>query len=654
MVILRVMKQRWEEIFGEEGLVAQKFPRYEYREEQVRMAEEIERCISEEKNLVVEAGTGVGKSFAYLVPLIDYINQTKERAVVSTYTIALQEQLAEKDIPSLQKIIPFSFNVALAKGRTNYLCLRRLARTSETQGELFEKKNEFQELALIKEWSTVTGEGTLSEIPHLPSSKVWDKVCCQRDNCLGKRCPYQEKCFFKRARKKLYQANLFIINHHLFFSDLALRIEKQNILPPYKIAVLDEAHSLERVASHHLGMEVSNFRVSYLLNSLSHPKKEFWGGFLTALNLKEETFHYLEEVKEDARLFFREIEDWIKKGESKRIKTPNFVENRISLHLTEIAKILAKRKTISRSKEEEVEIIAYIKRCLNLSSEIRIILKQSLKEYVYWAELRKRKKYNRIALFSSPINVAAHLQEHLFKEIKPIIMTSATLTVNNSFNFLKERTGLRETRELLLGSPFDYEKQVKLYLCQGMPSQTEKEYEQVLTEKIKHYLLLTGGKAFVLFTNYKVMQKVYRKLSSFLTKRGINSFLQGDGMPRHKMLEAFKEDINSVLFGTETFWMGVDVSGESLSNVIITKLPFSVPDHPLIEARIERIEERNGNAFLEYSLPEAIIKLRQGFGRLIRNKTDKGIVVILDSRVLTKFYGKSFLSSLPKCQVIVE
>ena len=263
MVRLKIMKQRWEEIFGEEGLVAQKFPGYEYREEQVRMAEEIERCISEEKNLVVEAGTGVGKSFAYLVPLIEYINQTKERAVVSTYTIALQEQLAEKDIPSLQKIIPFSFNVALAKGRTNYLCLRRLARTSEIQGELFEKKNEFDELALIKEWSTVTREGTLSEIPHLPSSRVWDKVCCQQDNCLGKRCPYQEKCFFKRARKRLYQANLFIVNHHLFFSDLALRIEKQNILPPYKMAVLDEAHSLERVASEHLGIELSNFRISY-------------------------------------------------------------------------------------------------------------------------------------------------------------------------------------------------------------------------------------------------------------------------------------------------------------------------------------------------------------------------------------------------------
>jgi len=654
VVILEVMKQRWEEIFGKEGLVAQKFPGYEYREEQVRMAEEIERCIGEEKNLVVEAGTGVGKSFAYLIPLIEYINQTKERAVVSTYTIALQEQLAEKDIPFLQKIIPFSFNVALAKGRTNYLCLRRLARTSELQGELFEKKNEFQELALIKEWSTVTREGTLSEIPHLPSSRVWDKVCCQRDNCLGKKCSYQEKCFFKRARKRLYQANLFIVNHHLFFSDLALRIEKQNILPPYKMAVLDEAHSLERVASEHLGIEISNFRVSYLLNSLSHPKKESWGGFLATLNLKEETFHYLEEVKEDARLFFREIEDWIKKGETKRIKIPNFVENRISLHLEEIAKILAKRKTIAESKEEEVEITAYIKRCLNLSSEIRIILNQSLTDSVYWAELRKRRKYSRITLFSSPINVAEHLQEHLFKEIKPIIMTAATLTVNNSFNFLKERIGLRETRELLLGSPFDYKKQVKLYLCRKVPFQTEKEYAKVLTERIKHYLLLTEGKAFVLFTNYKIMQKVYRKISPFLTKKGINSFLQGNGMPRHRMLEAFKGDVNSVLFGTETFWMGVDVAGESLSNVIITKLPFSVPDHPLIEARIERIEERNGNAFLEYSLPEAIIKLRQGFGRLIRNKTDKGIVVILDSRVLTKFYGKSFLSSLPKCQVIVE
>ncbi len=657
VIVLKVMGEKWEEIFGAEGPIAQKFPGYEYREEQVRMAKAIENCIGTEENLVVEAGTGVGKSFAYLIPLIDYINQTKEKAVVSTYTIALQEQLAEKDIPALQKIIPFSFKVSLAKGRKNYLCLRRLARTSELQGELFEKKNEFAELNLINEWSKITADGSLSDLPHIPSSRVWDKVCCQQDNCLGKRCPYEEKCFFKRARKRLYQANLLIVNHHLFFSDLALRIEKQNILPLYKIAVLDEAHNLEKVAGAHLGLEVSNFRVRYLLNSLAHhqtSKRDSWGGFLATINLDRKVFDYIEKIKEEVKIFFREIEEWTKNKETKRIKKPNFVENRISLHLEEIAKILARRKRSAGSKEEELEITAYIKRCLNLSSEIRIILKQSLQDYVYWAEASRRKRYKRIALFSSPINVAEHLREHLFKEKKAIIMTSATLAVNNSFNYFKERVGLKETKELLLGSPFDYKKQVKLYLCREIPAQTEKEYQKILAEKIKHYLLLTRGKAFVLFTNYKVMQKVYRKILPFLAKRKINSFLQGSGIPRHKMLEAFKKDINSVLFGTESFWMGVDVAGESLSNVIITKLPFSVPDHPLIEARIERIEARNGNPFLEYSLPEAIIKLRQGFGRLIRNKTDKGIVVILDNRVLTKFYGKSFLSSLPKCQVIVE
>ncbi len=646
-----------EEIFREEGFIAREFPNYEYRTQQIRMAKAIENCISEGRNLVVEAGTGTGKSFAYLVPLIDYINQTKERVVISTYTINLQEQLMEKDIPFLQKVIPFSFKVAIAKGRSNYLCLRRLARTSETQGELFENENEFAALALVKEWSAVTVEGTLSDIPRVPSSKVWDKVCCEQDNCLGKKCPYQEKCFFKRARKKLYQANLFIVNHHFFFSDLALRIEKQSLLPPYKPAVLDEAHNLEKIASEHLGIELSNFRVSYLLNSLSHRKgsqRDSFGGFLTTLKLNKEVLNYIEVVKEEAKIFFQEIEDWMKKEETKRIKIPNFVENRISLHLEEIAKILLKRRATAESKEEEVEITSSIKRCSSLATEIRIILNQSLKDYVYWVELAKRRRYARIALFSSPINVAAHLQEYLFKEVKPIIMTSATLGVNNSFAFFKERTGLKETKELLLGSPFNYEKQVRLYLCQGTPSQTEQEYERALAEKIKHYLELSGGKAFVLFTNYKVMDRVYKKVLPTLQERKINSFLQGNGMPRHRMLEAFKKDINSVLFGTESFWMGVDVAGESLSNVIITKLPFAVPDHPLIEARIEAIEKRNGNAFLEYSLPEAIIKLRQGFGRLIRNKTDKGIVVILDSRVLTKFYGKSFLSSLPKCQLIVE
>ncbi len=645
-----------EKVFGRNGLIEQNLKNYEFREQQLEMANAVSQAFENSFHLIVEAGTGVGKSFAYLIPAIDFAISKSERVVISTNTISLQEQLIYKDIPFLQDILPYDFKAVLVKGRSNYLCLRRLNNLLSYERGLFDSKDEVDDLNRISQWSGLTSDGSLADLEPQPKLTVWNRICAERDMCLGVNlCPYSARCFYQRARNNIYSANILVVNHHLLFSDLSLKDNEigHSILPKYKYLVIDEAHNVENTATEHIGVSISKYSLRYLMDLLCNRDKK--GGLFVRLgapSFSEE----VESARKEIENFFDNVEKWSSDEPSgiKRINEKDFQENTISAHLKKIKSILTELLRSAKNDEEEKEINAFIERCQKSDDELNFILSQLLEGYVYWVEVNKDRMEN-VTLNAVPINISDELSSNLFDKMNSVVLTGATLSTNLSFDYLKKRIGLKESKELILGSPFDYAKQVKLYIPNGMPDpRNDEEFISSVTEKIKYFVSLTKGKAFVLFTNYKMMNDVYESISSWFKEQGIKVFVQGEGISRHTMLEEFKKDINSVLFGTSSFWEGVDVQGEALSNVIVVRLPFSVPTHPVVKARIEDIENKGGNPFMEYNLPEAIIKLKQGFGRLIRTKTDTGIVVILDPRIKTKFYGKYFLNSLPKCEVIYQ
>lgn len=645
-----------EKILGPEGLIAKSLEGYEHRPQQLEMAEAVAQGFRDSAHLVVEAGTGVGKSFAYLIPAIDFAISMSERVVVSTNTISLQEQLINKDIPFLQNVLPDSFKVVLVKGRGNYLCLRRLENSVSYEAGLFETENEQDDLVRIHQWAETTRDGSRSDLEPQPRKSVWEQVCSERDTCLGQiKCPYAKKCFYQRARQAMYNANILVVNHHLLFSDLALRREDSrfSVLPNYKYIVMDEAQNTENTATEHIGISLSNFGVRHLMDSLCRRDRK--GGLFIRLKAASMA-ELVDAARTQSDLFFESVEEWFNDDYSvtRRIRERNFVHNILDGPILKLQNELGDLMPQARNEEEEKEIGAHIERCRGLRDELDTILRQSMDDSVYWVEI-SRGRFKTIRLNSAPINVSDELRPNLFDAMESIVMTSATLSTNDNFEYFKKRIGLEECRELILGSPFKYDEQVTVYIPPNMPDPRNNEaFIPAATERIRQYIQITHGKAFVLFTSYKMMDEVYRRLKPWLVEQGIAAFEQGKGMSRHAMLEEFRADIDSVIFGTSSFWEGVDVQGEALSNVIVVKLPFSVPTHPVVEARIEDIQMKGGNSFMEYNLPEAIIKLKQGFGRLIRTKKDTGIVAILDTRIRTKFYGKLFLNSLPECRILRE
>lgn len=634
---------------------------YEFRPQQRTMAVAVAAHLDEGQNLCVEAPTGVGKTFAYLVPAVLYALARQMPVVVATHTISLQEQILRKDVPVLAGLLGVPFETALAMGRSNYVCLRRLQALGQMDAGRFTVEGALKELKAIWQWLPETPTGSLGDLGFEPARALWEVICCERGNCLNARCPHFRQCFLMRARTRLQKAHLIVANHALFFSDLAMKQQGQaddgGVLPAYSAVILDEAHLVEDCAAEHLGLQAGSFAIRRGLRRLYH--KDSDRGLLAA-GPWAEAREAIARAAEASDLFFGRVADWLapQQQDPLRYTVPGHIPNYLDVPLLQaIRAATATAETLGGDPQTEGtarELIAVSDQLETQRLNLRRFLDMQADGHVYWFE-RHGKERREVLVKAVPVHVGPLLGLCLFRADLPVILTSATLAIRGRMEYFLGRIGAPSADQLVLDTPFDFRAQVTLYLPRGLPNPNDAaQFVPAAANQIRRYIQLTGGSAFVLFTSYAMMRSMAAELADFFREANLRVFVQGEGMPRSKMLEAFREDISSVIFGTSSFWTGVDVPGDALRNVIIVRLPFSVPDHPLVAARQEDIESRGGRAFTDYALPEAILRFRQGFGRLIRSRTDSGIVVVLDRRISATGYGKAFLESIPECTVVVE
>lgn len=624
-----------EKIFGPQGLLAAALPTYEYRREQIEMAARVHSILKDGGHGIIEAGTGVGKSLAYLLPAICYTKQEDKRIVVATHTIALQEQLFYKDIPFLQEILPQDFTAEVFKGRTNYLCLRRWHELKGPGKRQFLPLN--GELQTLEEWVKTTETGDQSEIPTRISHDLWVELRCEKESCPEELCPYFSECYYWGLRHRLAQAQLIVTNQAMLLADA--RAEGR-ILPEYDGAVIDEAHNLDDVATNSFSHRISrrDFLTCYrigtqLQTALRDAVPEY---IIQDLHL------ILEQLIKEAAQYFTQIEQLIT-----AYTVPLTQGNRLQFSQTSLAKHLKDvQKVLEECSLEEDEVFGLKERFAEyteqLWSTLNLILKAEDEDYVFWAEMQNGEAF----LVAAPIRIDTALRGSLFEKIPAVILTSATLSTDQSFEYIRSQLGITEASELILGSPFAYEQQALLCVPAQAKNPNHPRYAHYATYLILHTAAGTRGGVLVLFTSYRLMDEIARMITPKLDEVGYTLFKQGDGS-RLGLIRSFQEEPRSLLFGTNSFWEGIDLPRAALKAVVITRLPFTVPNRPVTAARLRAIEEAGGNSFLEYSVPQAILRLKQGFGRLIRTRQDLGGVIILDERILTGSYGPQFLRSLP-------
>lgn len=641
------LKDAVREILGADSAMAGALAKYELRPQQLTMAEAICDAIDAGKHLMVEAGTGVGKSLAYLVPFIIYAAENDKKVVVSTNTKTLQQQLCEKDLPLLKRCLGIDFNYALCVGSDNYVCLRRLR--SDYTYTLFDSDQQLTDVKKVIEWAAATESGLVSGLGFKPAEGLWGRIARDPDLCMGNACNHKTECFYRKAKRFERAADILVTNHALFFANLA---SGWRVLPEFHAVVFDESHTLEDVASDYLGLTITSSKIKHLFDSICH-EKTGKGAVTKFVPYKHKITAVKKSLKESrvacGALFEALAEKLdVKKG-VKRLKEKNIVPDTAQGPLKKLVAALDALLENAGSEEDEKLVKSCAGRCKELAENISCTLAMEKAGHVYWFEASPRKNGMQYALRSAPVEISEELNARLFDRIKPIVLTSATLSTKGNFDFTGKRLGVKECDELLLDSPFDYRKNVLVYMPEGIadPSGDSGSFHGHVMEHIKGIMDVLNGRTFILFTSYYMLNVAYDELCR--SRKDLKVLRQGGGS-RYELLDTFKKNANSVLLGTDTFWQGVDVPGNALECVVITRLPFSVPDDPVTEARMELLASRGKNSFTEYQVPQATMMFRQGFGRLIRTKSDRGVVAILDPRVRTKRYGKIFLDSLPQCR----